>query len=252
MSEETENQSTESSTVETTVTGTTSTEDTSAETENTEAQEAEEPRIPKSRLDEVITQRKQRDERIAELEAELAAKEEKVEEKPVLTVSDEPPAGLLERDLIKWYVEKDSEAMIKRKLGMDLETAATLLGASKETAQDMARRQWGDLCKTHGLDPESEDLQYYFMSATQSGKMKPEAALKRWAEISAKPGKPEAKATVETDSVTGVMTGTKGLIAKNKQDAAKLAKEGKKVAFLSQDEILAQRKERLAQASKGG
>jgi len=253
MAEQTENESVESSTAEPTEVATTETEQTSAETENTEAQSTEEPRIPKSRLDEVIGQRKERDEKIEQLEAQLAEKlVEKQETAPTSTKGDEPPAGLSEREIIKWYVEKDADALIQRKLGMSLETAATLLGTAKETAQDYTERRWEGLCKPHGLDPQNEDLQYYFMSATQNGKMNPEDALKRAAKIFAKGnGKTKETASVETGGVTGVMTGSK-VTAKNAKDATELARKGQRVTFESQDEIIAARKARNSRATKGG
>jgi hypothetical protein len=178
---------------------------------------------------------------------------EKQEPAPTSTKSEEPPAGLSEREIIKWYVEKDADAMLERKLGMSLETAATLLGTAKETAQDYTERRWEGLCKPHGLDPMNEDLQYYFMSATQAGKMKPEDALKRAAEIFATKGNGKTKetASVETGGVTGVMTGSK-VTAKNAKDATELARKGQRVTFESQDEIIAARKERNSRATKGG
>jgi len=243
MSEETEQVA--SSTTESTEAAVTEESTTSAETENTETTSTDHM-IPKSRLDEVIAQRNEAREQIATLEAAKTT----VEETKQIDTSNlpDPPAGLTERQIIAWYVKHDAIPAIEEELGMSLKNAKTLLGTTKETSQDYTERRWTKMCEDNGMDPTNESTQAMFLGLCKN-KWSIEKSLKETAKVFGKKeanGKPKAPtATVETDGVTGVMTGTK-IHARNKKHAHELAAKGVRADFQSLEEILEASKKEAA------
>ncbi|HUU46128.1 MAG TPA: hypothetical protein VM118_10390, partial [Acidobacteriota bacterium] len=167
--------------------------------------------IPKSRLDEVIGERntlrqeKQAfEERMAALEAKLAPKDEPTAKGKL----PEPPAELTDqREIIDWYVQEGAQRLIESKLGMDLDTAKTLLVGSKAAIQKSTEQQWKDACATHKLDPSDVMVQATVMGLVQGSKMDFGDAMKQTAKRfgQASNGKKDV-ATVPDGTQSGVMT----------------------------------------------
>lgn len=216
--------------------------------ENTETQPAsEQARIPKARLDEVIAQRNSEKAEKERLQAELA--ELKKTAKPAETAGaggededDSPPQGLTQRQQVRWYIERDSERLIKQKLGMGLEEAASLLRSTKPAGEYYARRQWQDLCSARGLDPESTEIQETAAAFIKGLGMEVEAAMDKTAKLhGGKSGDEKVRARVETKSITG--TGTKdSIVPKDRHEAAALAAKGVAAKRETIEEILARRR----------
>jgi hypothetical protein len=255
----------DSATTETTETRTAS-EVTSAETETTEQTSTQGP-IPYDRFKEVNDKYK-----TAREEAEALAREkEDIQRKYDEAVASKrtevdtgagqetelptPPAGLSERQAVDWYVREGAERMLKERLGMSLDDLATLVKSVPQAANYAQERQWEALCTKHGLDPNSRDVQEVAQGLLYSAgdKADPDKVVGRVAEMLGvkKPSsteQPPSPSRVETDGVGSQLT-AEDFMPRNKTEAHKAAAAGKRMPFLSTDEILKRTKQ---QRAKGG
>lgn len=196
----------------------------------------DEPRIPRSRLNEVISERNALREKIAALEAKAAAHDDPPEPEQA-----EPPAGASELDRARWLIEKYSAPVakkaIERELGMSLAEAKAKLSKAESVGKTAARLRWESECAAAGLDPDSEDVQ---MIAAGVNYKNPDASIKDILKVAAKFVKPQVKpsARVETESLGGVVR-TSDWLPRDAQDAARGAAEGKRAKQLSTVEIIA-------------
>lgn len=236
-------------------------ETTSAETENTETatdtktEDTGSKTVPYGRFREVNEKAKANAAKAAQLEAELAELR-KTQVKPAPAEEYKPqemeaaPAELSELQRVDWYVRKGVERhfpdLVKKAFGMEPEEIRTLLGTQRETSKDYAERTWTTLCGEVGLDPKDRTIREITGGLVGRGKSIPEA-LKLVASFTK--AKPVAKATgktvtpAESNGVTDVMT-AETVLTFDKKQAAELARQGKRVAHKTIEEILAESKAR--------
>jgi len=224
---------------------------TETETTATETQEVSEStsstddlgaQVPSGRLretrverDEAIKANKALQARLEALEAKLAPKDEPTAKGKL----PEPPAELTDqREIIDWYVQEGAQRLIESKLGMDLDTAKTLLVGSKAAIQKSTEQQWKDACATHKLDPSDVMVQATVMGLVQGSKMDFGDAMKQTAKRfgQASNGKKDV-ATVPDGTQSGVMTQSDRQ-PKTKEEAATMAQAGQRAKQLSTLEIL--------------
>ncbi len=214
--------------------GTENTETAGEDGETGQQPTAAEQRIPKSRFDQVIAERNQLRERLAQIEAKPPAADPKAEE----AESDEPPEGMTDGvERLRWYVERMGRKFVERELGMPLAQVSQILKSSGPTAEDYAQRKWQDLCREHGLDPASEDVQQVVLGLTKGAGLEPEAALKK---AQAWFGKKDngAAARPETHGVAPGATRER-MIPENAKQAAEMAAKGLRAPKTRIEEILA-------------
>lgn len=249
--DQTLNSSLESSTEEVTQDVDSSTTDGTQEAESSTA-EAEKPQtVPFGRLEKEIARRKSLEERLAQLEQQQTREDEpKHQERKT---DDEPPEHLSPREKVRWYVERDAGSLIERQLGMSLDQARRLLAGTPNVANDYAERKWRDYCGRFELDPEASDVQDFVVGLYRASKDRGqeipiEDLFKRAQKIFGKAAPPqkangntEAKATVENQGLTGVMSRER-VIPRDRKEAGELARKGVRVPNASMEEIFASRR----------
>lgn len=227
---------------------------TPAEAENTETAAVQEHMIPKSRLDQEIGKRRGLQEQLEYARAKLNAMEPKEEApSPAEPESVEPPQGMSQHEQLRWYVEKYSEDMIQKKLGMSLEDASTAISASRKTGEDYASRRWQDECGKRSIDPSSEDAARLVSGLVKAETHTLEEAFEVAKRLHGKPSEAEstaATASVEMGSISPVMA-REGRLPKNKEEATEMATKGQVAKKLSSQQIIDMRNEAMKKAASG-
>ena len=231
-----------STTDDTTATVPVSVTDSTAESQNT-VQKTQEHMIPKSRLDEVISQKKEALREKEELAARISDLEERINAKREPEAAPEPivaPQHLSQEEQVRWLIRRHAGEMIKEELGMSLKDASTLLSTTKTTSEDFVKQKWQNLCASQHLDPESQEVQELV-----AGLVKVNVPLDKAFERAAKfYGKANGNtshevANVEDSTVSPVMTGERR-VPRTNQEAVEMAARGEAAAQLSSMEIIAQ------------
>ena len=225
---------------------------TPAGAENTETA-PQEHMIPKSRLDEVIGQKRAMEDQLIAAKAKLEALEPKETAPAEPAKAEEPPVGMDQHQQLRWYVERYSNDMIEKKLGMSLEDASQALSGARKTGQDYASRRWAQECEKHSIDPNSEEAAK-MVTALVHAETPLDEAFSTAAKLYGKPQETQAvtqTASVETAGISPVMA-REGRIAKNKDEATEMATKGQSVKRQSSQEIIDARNEVMKKASSGG
>jgi hypothetical protein len=242
----------ESSTTESTATTPVNVETSAAEPENTDASTPKEHMIPKSRLDEVIGQKKEAARRADELAERVRTLEAEKNAAPPQPETQEPivaPAHLSEAEQVRWLVEKHAGNLIKKELGMSLKDASTLLSTAQSTAKETAQVKYERLCSQHDLDPEDAEVQEFVYGLTQA-KVPINKVFERAKKFYGKSnGTTEPVANVETSTVSPVMTQA-SKVPETVQEAVEMALRGEQAPHVPSMEIARRSKEKALAAAK--
>lgn len=228
--------------------------ETPAGAENAETTPAQEHMIPKSRLDQEIGKRRGLEEQLEDARAKLSAMEPKEEPTQAEAVEEQPPPGLSQTEALRWYVERYSENMIQKKLGMPLEEARDAIAASRKTGQDYAERRWEAECQKHNIDPQSEEAAKLVSGLVGAKTHTLEEAFSLASKLHGKPQQPTepqaSTASVETTGISPVMA-REGRLPKTKEEATEMATKGQVAKRLSSQEIIDMRNKAMKEASAG-
>jgi len=208
--------------------------------------------IPKSRLDQELGKKRDLEAQLAEAEAKLKSMEPK-ETEPAQTEPEEPPPGLSQHEALRWYVERYSDNMIQKKLGMSLEDAAQAISASKTTGQDYATRRWEAECGKRSIDPQSEEAAKMVSGLVGAKTHTLEEAFALAQQLYGKPKEAAPStptASVETTGISPVMA-REGRLPQSKEEATDMASKGQRAKRLSSQEIIDMRNEAMKKAASG-
>jgi hypothetical protein len=215
----------------------------SAETENTgEAQDLA-PKT-KKRIEDLIHQRNEERDRNKDLERRLAALEARPASSAPAEKTElpEPPAGLNQREIIDWYISEGFERNFEKRMGMDVNTAKTLLSSVPKATQSAATQQWNEVCRKHKLDPSDQFVQATVMGLVQGNGLDLDKALELTAgRLGNQSNGKDPVATVPDNTQSGA-TGRVTRIPKNREDAVAMAVKGETAPMISTLEYFAQKK----------